>query len=275
MKKDINKKPSFSIKKIILLVVGVLFVGSAFVAALLGPKKTAVDLSIPARANSAGKSSGELSSLGELISPRSVAGNDKLKITKIKSHVNYPIFALDYFNRFVKTGETHALLNVGAGYALKIEDSAEDSILATLFVAEDDDAQKIFSGEKISAFKIYKDNADIEILEGTLGFNVAKDELLSFCQDKASALVNDSVSVIDVLDSNPSFVAKNDYDASGNTIALVTWNGKASGEKITFSCFASASSNEDIKIHSLRMNGDDLLGSLDFVSYNAKGEPRN
>ncbi|MCL1929653.1 PASTA domain-containing protein [Candidatus Saccharibacteria bacterium] len=63
------------------------------------------------------------------------------------------------------------------------------------------------------------------------------------------------------------------YDESGNPIAFLRWNGKykKSGAQIMFSCWISGSSNDNITLHWLSINGTDYVGSAAFGSYNESG----
>lgn len=98
------------------------------------------------------------------------------------------------------------------------------------------------------------------------GYMMSDIDFSSACEELATSLVSDNISVVSAVNYNHNFLAHYGYDNDNNSIALVTWNGKDknSGLAVSFGCYGSATNKDNIKILSLTMDNVSLYGSLEF-----------
>ena len=111
-------------------------------------------------------------------------------------------------------------------------------------------------------------------------FTVSEDAAEYFCQD--AGLLNkyvDSSKVSTIYASNygKKYTDSFSYDKNGNPIWFMQWNGKnkSTGEAARFSCWISGSSDTDITLHWLSLDGVDLYGQAGFEQYKEDGSPRS
>lgn len=108
---------------------------------------------------------------------------------------------------------------------------------------------------------------------------VSEDAAEQFCQDAGllNGFIDSSkISTIYVTNYNKRYNDSFTYDKDGNSIKFFQWNGKykSSGEPVGFSCWISGSSDTDITLHRLTIDGNTVLGET-FESYGEDGSILN
>lgn len=111
-------------------------------------------------------------------------------------------------------------------------------------------------------------------------FTVSEDAAEHFCQD--ANLLNkyidrNKISTIYVTNYNKRYTDSYSYDKNGNVIKFLQWNGKnkSTSEPVSFSCWVSGSSDDDITLHWLSLDGIDLYGQAGFEQYREDGTKRD
>lgn len=109
---------------------------------------------------------------------------------------------------------------------------------------------------------------------------VSEDAAEHYCQD--AGLLNkyvdsSKVRTIYITNYNNKYTDSFSYDKNGNPIWFFQWNGKneATNEATRFSCWISGSSDNDITLHWLSLDGTDLYGQAGFEQYDENGQIRN
>ena len=110
-------------------------------------------------------------------------------------------------------------------------------------------------------------------------YAVSEDAAEQFCQDAGllNGFIDSSkISTIYVTNYNKRYNDSFTYDKDGNSIKFFQWNGKykSSGEPVGFSCWISGSSDTDITLHRLTIDGNTVLGET-FESYGEDGSILN
>lgn len=108
---------------------------------------------------------------------------------------------------------------------------------------------------------------------------VSEDAAEQFCQDAGllnGYIDNNKISTIYITNYNKRYTDSFSYDKDGNSIKFLQWNGKSksSGEPVGFSCWISGSSDTDITLHRLTIDGNTVLGET-FESYKEDGSLRS
>lgn len=101
-----------------------------------------------------------------------------------------------------------------------------------------------------------------------------------YCQDAGllNKYINSSkISTIYVSNYGKKYTNSFSYDKNGNPIWFFQWNGKnkSTGEAARFSCWISGSSDDDITLHWLSLDGIDLYGQAGFEQYDESGKLRD
>ena len=111
-------------------------------------------------------------------------------------------------------------------------------------------------------------------------FTVSEDAAEHYCQD--AGLLNkyidsSKISTIYASNYNKKYTDSFSYDKSGNPIWFIQWNGKnkSSNEAARFSCWISGSSDDNITLHWLSLDGVDLYGQAGFEQYDENGKLRD
>jgi cytoskeletal protein RodZ len=109
---------------------------------------------------------------------------------------------------------------------------------------------------------------------------VSEDAAEHYCQD--AGLLNkyvdsSKISTIYATNYNKKYTDSFVFDKNGNPIWFFQWNGKnkATNEPAGFSCWISGSSDSDITLHWLSLDGTDLYGQAGFEQYKEDGQIRN
>lgn len=105
--------------------------------------------------------------------------------------------------------------------------------------------------------------------------NLTQNGLEVACQDANLGVTDDGRTVVRILDYNFSATTYGNYDADGNPIVIVMWNGKdADDETLRFTCYASGPDDDNITVYYITAGGEDIYGSTTFLdsnSYTADG----
>ena len=110
-------------------------------------------------------------------------------------------------------------------------------------------------------------------------YSVSENAAEHFCQDAGllNGYVDSSkISIIYASNYNKRYTDSFSYDKNGNSIKFIQWNGKSksSGEAVGFTCWVSGSSDSDITLHRLVIDGNIVYGEV-FESYREDGSPIN
>lgn len=106
---------------------------------------------------------------------------------------------------------------------------------------------------------------------------ISEDAAEHYCQD--AGLLNkyvdsSKISTIYITNYNKRYTDSFSFDKNGNPIWFFQWNGKnkSTNEPAGFSCWISGSSDSDITLHWLSLDGIDLYGQAGFEQYDEGGK---
>lgn len=87
---------------------------------------------------------------------------------------------------------------------------------------------------------------------------------------------NNVGNIISVSEYNFNMLGDGTYDSDGNSIFGVYWSGKGkNGEKITFSCYISGPNDDNLTVHYISGNLNDIWKSTADLMYNSYDKDGN